>query len=181
MQAQQTTIQGALLLTPKIFGDKRGFFLESWNKNSLKKIGIDVDFVQDNHSRSSKGVLRGLHYQLEHPQGKLVRVISGKVLDVIVDLRQSSSTFSRHYTIELSGENYQQLWVPPGVAHGFLVLSESVDFLYKTTDYYNPEDEHTIIWNDSDLKIDWQLRGLKPLLSDKDKQGVAFKNAVHYE
>jgi len=181
MQVQKTTIKDALLLTPKVFGDQRGFFLESWNKDSLKKVGIDADFVQDNHSRSTKGVLRGLHYQLQYPQGKLVRVVSGMVLDVIVDLRKSSSTFGRYYAVELSGENHRQLWVPPGVAHGFVVLSDSVDFMYKTTDYYMPEDEYTIIWNDVDLQIDWKLDGLKPLLSDKDKQGIVFRAAAYYE
>ena len=181
MQVQKTTIKDALLLTPKVFGDQRGFFLESWNKDSLKKAGIDADFVQDNHSRSTKGVLRGLHYQLQYPQGKLVRAVSGVVLDVIVDLRKSSSTFGRYYAVELSGENHRQLWAPPGVAHGFVVLSDTVDFMYKTTDYYMPEDEHTIIWNDVDLQIDWKLDGVKPLLSDKDKLGVAFRAATYYE
>jgi len=181
MQVQKTTIKDALLLTPKVFGDQRGFFLESWNKDSLKKAGIDADFVQDNHSRSTKGVLRGLHYQLQYPQGKLVRAVSGVVLDVIVDLRKSSSTFGRYYAVELSGENHRQLWAPPGVAHGFVVLSDTVDFMYKTTDYYMPEDEHTIIWNDADLQIDWKLDGVKPLLSDKDKLGVAFRAATYYE
>ncbi len=181
MQAQQTTIQDALLLTPKVFGDQRGFFLESWNKGRLKELGIGAEFVQDNHSRSSKGVLRGLHYQLKNPQGKLVRVVSGKVLDVIVDLRQTSPTFGQHYTVELSGENHRQLWAPPGVAHGFVVLSDTVDFLYKTTGYYAPEDEHTIIWNDGDLQIDWQLGDLEPQLSAKDKQGVVFQAAKYYK
>jgi len=181
MQVQQTSIQDALLLTPQVFGDERGFFLESWNKRLFQECGIEMDFVQDNHSRSSKGVLRGLHYQLSKPQGKLVRVASGSVLDVIVDLRQSSATFGKSYSVELSGENHRQLWAPPGVAHGFVVLSDSVDFMYKTTDYYMPEDEHTIIWNDVDLQIDWKLDGVKPLLSDKDKQGVAFRVAAYYE
>jgi len=181
MQVQQTSIQDALLLTPQVFGDERGFFLESWNKRLFQECGIEADFVQDNHSRSSKGVLRGLHYQLSKPQGKLVRVASGKVLDVIVDLRQSSTTFGQSYSVELSGENHRQLWAPPGVAHGFVVLSDSVDFMYKITDYYMPEDEHTIIWNDVDLQIDWKLDGVKPLLSDKDKQGVAFRVAAYYE
>lgn len=181
MQVQKTTIQDALVLTPKVFGDGRGFFLEGWNEKTLRAIGLDVSFVQDNHSRSSKGVLRGLHYQLTKPQGKLVRVVSGKVLDVIVDLRQSSNTFGQYYAVELSGENHKQLWAPPGVAHGFLVLSESADFLYKTTDYYTPKDEHTIIWNDKNLNIDWQLNDLQPILSDKDKQGVAFVDAAYYK
>jgi len=181
MQVQQTSIQDALLLTPQVFGDERGFFLESWNKRLFQECGIEADFVQDNHSRSSKGVLRGLHYQLSKPQGKLVRVASGKVLDVIVDLRQSSTTFGQSYSVELSGENHRQLWAPPGVAHGFVVLSDSVDFMYKITDYYMPEDEHTIIWNDVDLQIDWKLDGVKPLLSDKDKQGVVFRAAAYYE
>ena len=181
MQVQETNIQDALVLTPQVFGDNRGFFLESWNKQVLQEIGLKVDFVQDNHSRSSKGVLRGLHYQLTQPQGKLVRVASGRVLDVIVDLRQSSNTFGQYYAIELSSENHKQLWAPPGVAHGFLVLSDTVDFLYKTTDYYAPEDEHTIIWNDNSLNIDWQLNGLQPLLSDKDQQGVAFAEAAYYK
>jgi len=140
-----------------------------------------LDFVQDNHAHSSKGVLRGLHYQLIKPQGRLVRVVSGRVLDVIVDLRQSSNTFGQYYAVELSSENHRQLWAPPGVAHGYLVLSESVDFLYKTTEYYAPSDEHTIIWNDSILNIDWRLNGFQPVLSDKDKQGVAFVDAMYYK
>jgi len=181
MQVQETNIQGALLLTPQVFGDNRGFFLESWNKQALQEVNLELDFVQDNHAHSSKGVLRGLHYQLIKPQGRLVRVVSGRVLDVIVDLRQSSNTFGQYYAVELSSENHRQLWAPPGVAHGYLVLSESVDFLYKTTEYYAPSDEHTIIWNDSILNIDWRLNGFQPVLSDKDKQGVAFVDAMYYK
>jgi len=181
MQVQETNIQGALLLTPQVFGDNRGFFLESWNKQALQEVNLELDFVQDNHAHSSKGVLRGLHYQLIKPQGRLVRVVSGRVLDVIVDLRQSSNTFGQYYAVELSSENHRQLWAPPGVAHGYLVLSESVDFLYKATEYYAPSDEHTIIWNDSILNIDWRLNGFQPVLSDKDKQGVAFVDAMYYK
>ena len=181
MQVIATQIPAVLILTPKVFDDGRGFFLESWNEKTFRSAsGVDVRFVQDNHSCSEGGVLRGLHYQLAKPQGKLVRVTNGRVLDVAVDLRKSSASFGQHVTVELNGENHKQLWVPPGFAHGFVVLSDSADFFYKTTDYYAPEDEHCIRWDDPDLNIDWQLGELKPKLSDKDKRGFAFKDAPIY-
>jgi len=181
MQVVPTAIADVLILEPKVFGDSRGFFLESWNEKTFQEAtGLDVHFVQDNHSRSQKGVLRGLHYQLKRPQGKLVRVTQGCVLDVAVDLRQSSPTFGQYVTVELSGENHKQLWVPAGCAHGFVVLSESADFLYKTTDYYAPQDEQCIRWNDPELKIDWQLGDIRPQLSAKDEQEQAFHDAPKY-
>ena len=148
-----TAIPDVLLLEPRVFGDERGFFLESWNKRTFAELGITADFVQDNHSRSQKNVLRGLHYQLQQPQGKLVRVASGAVFDVAVDIRRSSPTFGKVACVELSNANQRMFWVPPGLAHGFLVVSESADFLYKTTDYYAPEHERCILWNDAELAI----------------------------
>jgi dTDP-4-dehydrorhamnose 3,5-epimerase len=181
MKVISTEIPDVLILEPKVFGDDRGFFFESYNKKSFEKLtGINTDFVQDNHSRSSKGVLRGLHYQIKQSQGKLVRVISGKVLDVVVDLRKSSPTLGKWESVVLSSDNRRQLWIPPGFAHGFVVLSESTDFLYKTTDYYAPEHERCIRWNDADLAIDWQLDG-KPVVSEKDAGGVTFKQADYFE
>jgi dTDP-4-dehydrorhamnose 3,5-epimerase len=181
MLVTPTLIADVLILEPKVFGDSRGFFFESWNEKTFQEAtGLDMHFVQDNHSRSQKGVLRGLHYQLNQPQGKLVRVTQGKVLDVAVDLRQSSPTFGQHVIVELSGENHKQLWVPAGCAHGFVVLSESADFLYKTTDYYAPQDEQCIRWDDPDLSIDWQLGDIKPQLSAKDQQEQAFRDAPKY-
>lgn len=181
MRVTPTKIEDALILESKVFGDGRGFFLESWNEKTFHgSTGLDVHFVQDNHSRSQKGVLRGLHYQLKQPQGKLVRVTQGRVLDVAVDLRQSSPTFGQHVTVELSGVNHKQMWIPPGCAHGFLVLSASADFLYKTTDYYSPQDEQCIRWNDPELKVDWNLGDISPQLSLKDQQGHAFSDAPKY-
>jgi dTDP-4-dehydrorhamnose 3,5-epimerase len=166
-----------LTIEPKVFGDERGFFFESFNRHQFSKLtGIDADFVQDNHSRSAKGVLRGLHYQIQHPQGKLVRVVQGAVLDVAVDIRQSSPTFGQHVAIELSAENKRMFWIPAGFAHGFAVLSESAEFLYKTTDYWYPEFERCIRWNDPMLNINWQLQ-TNPSLSGKDAQGKAFSEA----
>jgi dTDP-4-dehydrorhamnose 3,5-epimerase len=182
MKVHTTHIPDVLILEPKIFGDDRGFFLESWNQKTLKdQVGIDEVFVQDNHSKSSKGVLRGLHYQLEQPQGKLVRVVTGRVLDVVVDIRKSSPTFGQYFSIELNDQNHLQLWIPPGIAHGFVVLSDTADFMYKTTDYYAPQYERSILWNDIDLNIDWHLGDITPSLSDKDKEGVSFKNAEYYD
>ena len=182
MQVHTTNISDVLILEPKVFGDGRGFFLESWNQKTLKdQAGIDEFFVQDNHSKSSKGILRGLHYQLEQPQGKLVRVATGRVLDVVVDIRKSSPTFGQHFSIELNDQNHLQLWVPSGMAHGFVVLSDIADFMYKTTDYYAPQYERSILWNDVDLNIDWHLDGITPSLSDKDKEGVSFKSAEYYD
>lgn len=181
MRVQQTSIDGVLLLEPSVFGDPRGFFLESWNRETLRIAGIDEGFVQDNHSRSIQGVVRGLHYQIKQPQGKLVRVASGRVLDVVVDLRSSSPTFGQHYSVELDDQHHHQLWIPPGLAHGFAVLSERADFLYKTTDYYAPEHERCIHWADPELAIDWKLEGVKPLVSGKDLQGVAFCEAEYFK
>lgn len=170
-------IPDVLILEPKVYGDARGFFFESFNQNVFNQAtGLDLKFVQDNHSRSSQGVLRGLHYQIQQAQGKLVRVVRGSVFDVAVDIRQSSPTFGQWVGVELSEENNRQLWIPPGLAHGFLVLSESADFLYKTTDYYAPEHERSIIWNDADIGIQWPL-SIEPKLSAKDQAGVLLKQA----
>jgi len=181
MKVTATAIHDLFIIEPTLFGDKRGFFLESWNQKKFNQvINREVHFVQDNHSRSTKGVLRGLHYQLQKPQGKLVRVTAGAVLDVAVDIRKSSPTFGLHISVELTAENHKQLWIPAGCAHGFIVLSEQADFLYKATDYYAPEDEQCIKYNDQDLNIDWQLDGVQPKLSEKDQQGKAFKLAEYY-
>ena len=178
MNALPTPIEGLLVLEPKVFGDERGFFMESYNQRMFRELtGTAPDFVQDNHSRSARGVLRGLHYQLQQPQGKLVRVTSGVVFDVAVDLRRASSTFGRWHGVELSGENKRQFWVPAGFAHGFVVLSESADFLYKTTDFYAPQHERCIAWNDPTLAIDWHLGGIEPTLSAKDLAGLRFEQA----
>jgi len=181
MQTIATPLGGVLIIEPKVFGDARGFFFESFNARRFEDLtGVRTNFVQDNHSRSAKGVLRGLHYQIRQPQGKLVRVIAGEVFDVAVDLRKSSPTFGKWYGHRLSAENKLQLWIPAGFAHGFVVLSESADFLYKTTDYWAPEYERCIAWNDPDLAIDWPLDvlgGMTPLISGKDAQGVAFRDA----
>lgn len=181
MQIVTTKIPDVLIIEPRVFGDDRGFFYESFNKKKFADVsGITAEFVQDNHSKSAKGVLRGLHYQIKQPQGKLVRVISGKVLDVAVDIKKSSSTFGHWVGIELSEENKRQLWVPAGFAHGFVVLSESAEFLYKTTDYYVPEFERCIRWDDAELSIDWQYSG-EPLVSDRDARGVSFQEADLFE
>ena len=181
MNAQSTAIEGVFVLEPKVFGDARGFFMESYNRHAFHEAtGLDIDFVQDNHSRSRKGVLRGLHYQIQQPQGKLVRVTSGAVFDVAVDIRRGSSTFGCWVGVELSADNHRQLWVPPGMAHGFVVLSDSADFLYKTTDYYAPQFERSIAWNDPTIGIDWPLAAhgiTEPLLSDKDRAGLPLAQA----
>jgi dTDP-4-dehydrorhamnose 3,5-epimerase len=178
LEFERLTIPDVVLLRPKVFGDPRGFFLESWNRKVFADAGLDLDFVQDNHSRSVRHTLRGLHYQMQHTQGKLVRVVSGAVFDVAVDLRRSSSTFRRWVGAELSEANNHMLWVPPGFAHGFLVLSESADFQYKCTDYYAPAHERTLLWNDPDIGIDWPLpAGVAPLLATKDAAGVGFRAA----
>lgn len=172
-----TAIPDLLILEPKVFGDSRGFFFESFNaKNFEQATGLNVNFVQDNHSRSSKGVLRGLHYQVQQTQGKLVHVTQGAVFDVAVDIRKSSPTFGKWVGCELSDSNHRQLWIPPGFAHGFMVLSESADFLYKTTDYYAPAHERCIAWNDSSIGIQWP-KDISPLLSAKDQQGLALAEA----
>jgi dTDP-4-dehydrorhamnose 3,5-epimerase len=172
-----TVIPDVLVLTPKIFGDVRGFFFESFNQRDFDKAtNLNLTFVQDNHSKSSHGVLRGLHYQIQHPQGKLVRVTAGEVFDVAVDLRQSSPTFGQWVGETLSVENFKQLWVPPGFAHGFVVLSETAEFLYKTTDYWYPEYERSLLWNDAEIGIDWPI-DFQPLLAPKDTAGVRLKFA----
>jgi len=177
MKVTATSIPDVLLIEPRVFGDDRGFFFESFNKKSFEQAtGVVSDFVQDNHSRSSKGVLRGLHYQMRQPQGKLVRVTQGEVLDVAVDLRKSSQTFGQWVGARLSAENKHQLWIPEGFAHGFIVLSETAEFLYKTTDYYAPEHERCIRWDDASLSIDWQYEG-SPQVSEKDANGVDFGDA----
>ncbi len=181
MQVIATDIPGVLIIEPKVFGDERGFFFESFNKQDFQQAtGVETDFVQDNHSKSSKGVLRGLHYQIQNPQGKLVRVCSGEVFDVAVDLRKFSPTFGQWVGARLSGDNKRQLWVPQGFAHGFVVLSEVAEFLYKTTDYYAPEHERCIRWNDAELAIDWQYTA-EPQVSEKDAQGASFKDADFFE
>ena len=178
MKAIQTAIEGVLVLEPKVFGDARGFFMESYNRRAFAEAtGQDVDFVQDNHSRSRKGVLRGLHYQIQQPQGKLVRVTSGVVFDVAVDIRRSSPTFGRWVGVELSADNHRQLWVPAGMAHGFVVLSETADFLYKTTDYYAPEHERCLLWNDPAVGVQWPTVDGAPLLSGKDQAGLTLDRA----
>jgi dTDP-4-dehydrorhamnose 3,5-epimerase len=171
MKSISTAIADVFILEPKVFGDTRGFFFESFNTRAFAEaIGLDVQFVQDNHSRSAKGVLRGLHYQVLQPQGKLVRVVRGSVFDVAVDIRKASPTFGKWVGVELTEDNHRQLWVPPGLAHGFLVTSESADFLYKTTDYYAPEHERCLAWNDPEIAIEWPLEGA-PQLSAKDQLG----------
>ena len=174
-----TAIPDVLLLEPRVFGDERGFFLESWNKRTFAELGITADFVQDNHSRSQKNVLRGLHYQIEHAQGKLVRVTAGEVYDVAVDLRRSSPTFGRWVGFTLSAADKRMAWIPPGFAHGFLVTSDSAEFLYKTTDYYSPAHERTLLWNDPRLAIPWPLDG-EPLLAAKDKAGTPLAAAASF-
>ncbi len=169
MKVTPTAIPDVLAIEPNVFGDARGFFMESFNEKAFRAaVGLNVSFKQDNHSRSAKGVLRGLHYQVQQPQGKLVRVVRGAVFDVVVDIRASSPTFGKWAGVELTEDNHLQLWMPPGLAHGFLVLSESADFLYKTTDYYAPEHERSIVWNDPAIGIRWPAAGM-PLLSAKDR------------
>jgi len=177
MKATRTAIPDLLIIEPKVFGDERGFFFESFNRRKFAELtGRDVDFVQDNHSRSAKNVLRGLHYQIQHPQGKLVRVVQGAVLNVAVDIRRDSPTFGRHTAVELSAENKRMLWIPEGFAHGFAVLSDTAEFLYKTTDYWHPEHERCIRWDDPALAIDWRLQAA-PALSGKDAQGKTLAEA----
>lgn len=177
MRAIQTAIPGLLIIEPKVFGDERGFFFESFNRREFAGlVGREVDFVQDNHSRSARNVLRGLHYQIRHPQAKLVRMTQGTALDVAVDIRKGSPTFGQHVALELSAENKRMLWIPEGFAHGFVVISDSAECLYKTTDYWYPEYERCIRWDDSALAIDWKLEA-KPVLSAKDAQGKTLAEA----
>ncbi len=181
MKVIRTAIPDVLIFEPHVFGDERGFFLESWNAREFRNaVGLDVQFVQDNHSRSRRGVLRGLHYQIRQTQGKLVRVVRGCVFDVAVDLRKSSPTFGQWVGAELSENNYRQCWTPAGFAHGFLVLSESADFLYKATDYYAPEHEHCLIWNDPTVGIEWPLEE-EPTLSAKDRTGLLLRDAEVFQ
>lgn len=182
MKLTATAIADVLIIEPKVFGDARGFFFESFNQQAFKQAtGLGMEFVQDNHSRSEKGVLRGLHYQVAQAQGKLVRVASGVVFDVAVDLRRSSGTFGQWVGVELSESNRRQLWIPPGFAHGFLTLSDSADFLYKTTDYYNPEHERCIAWNDPALSIRWPLGAVPPKLSIKDQAGSSLAESQVFD
>jgi len=177
MQVVRTAIPEVLLLEPKVFGDERGFFLESYNRRAFQKAtGLAVEFVQDNHSRSGKNVLRGLHYQIRQAQGKLVRVIAGEIWDVAVDLRRSSPTFAKWLGFALSAESKRMAWIPAGFAHGFVVTSESAEVLYKATDYYSPEHERTLLWSDPALGIQWPLRG-EPVVAAKDRQGLPFADA----
>ena len=180
MKVAATAIAEVLLIEPKVFGDARGFFLESYNRRALREAtGLDLEFVQDNHSRSAKGVLRGLHYQIRQPQGKLIRVLAGRIYDVAVDLRRSSASFGRWVGMALDAEHPRMLWIPPGFAHGFAVLSDSADVLYKATDYYAPQHERTLAWNDPALGIAWPIDG-EPALSDKDRRGVRLAEAETY-
>ena len=176
MKVTPTSIPDVKIVEPRVFGDDRGCFFESWNRRALAEAGIDAQFVQDNHSRSRRGVLRGLHYQIEHAQGKLVRVVMGEVFDVAVDLRRSSPTFGQSVAVTLSAENKQMLWVPPGFAHGFMVVSDTADFLYKATDYWYPQHERTLLWNDGALRIAWPL-DVPPMLAPKDAAGAPLASA----
>lgn len=178
MKKVETPLADVFVLEPQVFGDSRGFFLESYNQQVMAELGIHEQFVQDNHSFSARNVLRGLHYQIERPQGKLVRVIVGEIFDVALDLRKRSATFGKWGGVHLSGENKRILWIPPGFAHGFMVLADA-HVLYKTTDFYHPELERTIAWNDPDVKIDWKLQG-NPIISKKDQRGVSFRDAVKF-
>ncbi len=181
MKVIETDIPDLKILEPAVFGDERGFFMESWEARKFRDLGLDLNFVQDNHSRSAQGILRGLHYQRNHPQGKLVRVVTGKVFDVAVDMRVSSPTFGQWVGVELSEENRRMFWVPPGFAHGFYVMSERADFLYKCTDFYHPEDEHSLLWNDPTVGIEWPLvAGVETQLSGKDKAGKPFAEAEKF-
>ena len=179
MKVTPCKLRGLLLLEPRVFRDDRGFFLESYNHDVMAEVGIREEFVQDNHSFSQRGVIRGLHYQVQRSQGKLVRVIAGEILDVAVDLRRTSPTFGKWEAVRLSGENYRMLWMPPGFAHGFRVLSDGAHVTYKATDFYFPHFERTIAWNDPDLKINWEVKG-QAIISDKDRAGARFRDAEVY-
>ena len=178
MQFEATSLPGVYMITPRVFGDERGYFMETWNAETFRDAGFDLHFVQDNHSRSARGILRGLHYQTRHTQGKLVRVSTGSVFDVVVDVRRDSPTLGDWFGTILDAESHRMLWIPPGFAHGFLVLSDSADFQYKCTDRYDPDSEVSIAWNDPQLGIDWPLAdGEQPSLSAKDQRGLAFADA----
>lgn len=180
MKVTPTAIPDVLVLEPKVFGDERGFFLEPYNKRAFREAtGLNVEFVQDNHSRSKRGVLRGLHYQIRQPQGKLIRVVAGRIFDVAVDLRRSSATFGKWVGMDLDAQSMRMMWIPAGFAHGFMVLSDMVDMLYKATDYYAPQHERTLRWDDPRLGIAWPLAG-EPILSDKDRRGAALADAETY-
>jgi dTDP-4-dehydrorhamnose 3,5-epimerase len=179
LQLIPTTLKDVVILEPKVFGDKRGFFLEAYNEATFKSLGLPTHFVQDNHSGSRKGVLRGLHYQLQHPQGKLVRTLAGEIFDVAIDLRQHSPQFGQWAGVVLNTQNRRSLWIPPGFGHGFLVLSEFAEVSYKATDFYTPAFEHSILWNDPAIAIDWPLDG-EPTLSEKDKAGLLLADAQTY-
>ncbi|HET7062215.1 MAG TPA: dTDP-4-dehydrorhamnose 3,5-epimerase [Nitrosospira sp.] len=183
MRAVPSALPGVVVIEPKVFGDARGFFFESFNQKDFHQaVELDVCFVQDNHSRSVKGVLRGLHYQIRQPQGKLVRVVRGAVFDVAVDIRRSSPNFGRWFGVQLSEDNHRQLWIPPGFAHGFYVLSDTADFLYKTTDYYGPGFERSILWNDPTIGISWPVEaGGQPIVSEKDSRAVILAEAEVFE
>ena len=182
MKFTKTKIPDVILIEPEVFGDNRGFFMETWHARKFAAGGIDINFVQDNHSRSGQGILRGLHCQVKRPQGKLVRVLSGEVFDVAVDLRRTSATFGQWIGMHLSAENKKMLWIPPGFAHGFYVISPQADFFYKCTDFYDPHYERSIRWDDPDLAIDWPLiDGKAPVLAPKDKAAAAFRDAEYFE
>ena len=177
MKVQATEIPDALIIEPAVFGDERGFFMESFNAREMRRIGIDAEFLQDNHSRSQRNVLRGLHYQITQPQGKLVRVTHGAALDVAVDLRRSSAAFGKHVAVELSAGRGELLWIPPGFGHGFLALTDEVGFAYKVTDYYSPAAERTIVWNDAELAIPWPIETADAIVSEKDRAGARLRDA----
>lgn len=180
IQVTPTPLPGVLIIEPKVFGDDRGFFFESFNLREFREAtGVTLDFVQDNHSMSRKGVLRGLHYQVKHPQGKLVRVVTGSVFDVAVDLRRSSPTYGRWFGVELSADNKRQLWIPPGLAHGFLVTSPTAEFLYKTTDYWHPQYDRSLLWKDPDVGIKWPI-AQQPQLTLKDAEAARFRDSESY-
>lgn len=180
MEVEQTGFPGLVVVTPRVFSDERGFFKETYQQERYQAAGVGVSFVQDNASRSTAGILRGLHYQIQHPQAKLVHVVQGEILDVCVDLRKNSPTFGKSYSIRLTGENHKQLFVPEGFAHGFCVLSPQADFVYKCSDYYFPEFERTLLWNDPALEIDWPLT-TEPILSEKDRQGLPLSESEVFE
>jgi len=181
MNVIQTTLPGVLLIEPRVFGDERGFFFESFNARAFREAtGVALDFVQDNHSHSRRGVLRGLHYQIQQPQGKLVRAVSGEVFDAVVDMRRGSPAFGRWEGFVLSAQNKRLLWVPPGFAHGYMVMSDAADFLYKTTDYWAPQHERCLLWNDATVGVAWPLAGAAPTLSAKDREVLPFEHAETY-